>query len=601
MGEHQKYSFLITPTCADAQVFFARKKSRGFMPRLKKFLGKDQVTAPFNPFRFRLICLGVLACMVFLLARVADLQLINHPMLEHEADQRSLRTVTLPTPRGTLLDRNGDALALSVPSRDIIADPQRVLEAHPDFSSAKWQYLANALNQSPDQIAAQINASGERRFLYLGRKIELGLAKDIAQLHLKGISTQYDDSRFYPMSEAAAPLLGIVGTDNRGLNGLERGYDKLLQGEPGYEKYRQDGDGNIIAMIDYQPPQQSPTVQLSIDKFDQYTLYTKLRDGVLLNKADSGAAVLIKIDTGEILGMASYPSYNPNHFDNVSPAQMRNAAINDSYEPGSTVKPLVVMEGLERKLVRPDSVIDTTPYYVNGHLIRDVGHWSRLTMTGILQKSSDIGVSHIALAMPAQVLVNTYSNFGLGKPTGLGLTGESVGYFPAHRQRWADIERATFSFGYGLRVTPLQIAREYATLGSYGVYRPLSITKVTPPVLGTRVANAETVQQVIHMMESDALPGGSGVRAAVPGYRLAIKTGTAEKMGPEGKYDGGYINYTAGVAPASDPQVALVVMINHPTAGDHFGGSVAAPVFGNIIGAVLKHMNVAPDAVVGHG
>ncbi|KGT86442.1 peptidoglycan synthase [Erwinia typographi] len=567
------------------------------MSRLKKLLAKDQAKSPFHPLRFRLICVGVFACLVVLLARVGDLQLINHPMLEKQADERSLRTVALPTNRGTLLDRNGEALALSVPSRDIIADPQRVLEAHPDFTSAKWEYLANALDQRPEQIASQINANPKRRFLYLGRKIELGIAKDIAKLHLAGISTVYDDSRFYPMSDATGPLLGIVGADNSGLTGLEKGFDKVLQGTPGEEKYRQDANGNIVAMLNYEPPHQPPTVQLSIDKFDQYTMYSKLRDGVLLNKADSGAAVLIKIDTGEILGMASYPSFNPNNFVNVSANQMRNTAINDSYEPGSTVKPLVVMEGLIRKLVRPDSVLDTTPYRVNGHLIRDVGHWPRLTMTGILQKSSDIGVSHIALAMPAEVLVNTFSSFGLGKPTGLGLTGESVGYFPLHRERWADIERATFSFGYGLRVTPLQIAREYATLGSFGVYRPLSITKVTPPVIGTRVADEDTVRSVVHMMESDALPGGSGVRAAVPGYRLAIKTGTAEKMGDSGKYDGGYINYTAGVAPASNPQVALVIMINHPTAGDHFGGSVAAPVFGNIIGPVLKHMNVAPDAL----
>jgi len=570
------------------------------MPPFKKTPSKSQPNPTFNPLRFRLICAGVLVCLAVLLVRVADLQLINHPMLEKEADERSLRTVTLPTNRGTLLDRNGDALALSVPSRDIIADPQRVLEAHPDFTDAKWTYLAGALEQRPEQIAAQINANPSRRFLYLGRKIELGIAKDISRLHLKGISTVYDDSRFYPMSEATAPLIGIVGADNTGLTGLEKSFNKVLKGTPGIEKYRQDASGNIVAMINYEPPTQPPTVQLSIDKFDQYTLYSRLRDGVLLNKADSGAAVLIKINTGEILGMASYPSFNPNNFVNVSPAQMRNTAINDSFEPGSTVKPLVVMEGLIRKLVRPDSVLDTTPYRVNGHLIRDVGHWPRLTMTGILQKSSDIGVSHIALAMPAEALVNTYYSFGLGKPTGLGLTGESVGYFPLHRERWADIERATFSFGYGLRVTPLQIAREYATLGAFGVYRPLSITKVTPPVLGTRVADEQTVRTVVHMMESDALPGGSGVRAAVPGYRLAIKTGTAEKMGDSGKYDGGYINYTAGVAPASNPQVALVIMINHPTAGDHFGGSVAAPVFGNIIAAVLKHMNIPPDALYDH-
>jgi len=350
-------------------------------------------------------------------------------------------------------------------------------------------------------------------------------------LHLQGLTSVYDDSRYYPMAEAAAPLIGIVGADNKGLNGLEHSFDTLLQGVPGKEKYRQDRHGNIISMLSYQPPTQPPTVQLSIDKFIQYTMFSKLRDGVVLNKADSGAAVMVRVDTGEVLGMASYPSYNPNNYEGANAAQMRNVAINDSFEPGSTVKPLVVMEGLQRHLVRPDSVLDTTPYSVNGHLIRDVGHWPRLTMTGILQKSSDIGVSHIALAMPADVLVNTYRSFGLGRSTGLGLTGESVGYFPLHRQRWADIERATFSFGYGLRVTPLQIAREYATLGSFGLYRPLSITKVTPPVVGTRVADEDVVRSVVHMMESDALPGGSGVRAAVPGYRLAIKTGTAEKMG----------------------------------------------------------------------
>ncbi|MDF7658812.1 penicillin-binding transpeptidase domain-containing protein [Erwiniaceae bacterium L1_54_6] len=567
------------------------------MPPPKKYQGTDSSRSSFNRYRYNLICVGVLGCLGLLLTRIADLQLLNHPMLEHEADQRSLRTVTLPTNRGTLVDRDGETLALSVPSRDIIADPKRVLEANPDFTSAKWRYLTTALNLSPEQLRAQITDNPNKRFIYLGRKIELGIAKDITELHLKGISSEDNDSRFYPMSEAAAPLLGIVGADNTGLNGLEKGYNAVLEGKPGKEEYRQDGDGHIISMIDYEPPQSPPTVQLSIDKFDQYTLYSALRDGVLLNKADSGAAVLVKIDTGEILAMASYPSFNPNNYESASPADMRNTAINDSYEPGSTVKPLVVLEGLERHLINPDSVIDTSPYVVNGHVIRDVGHWPRLTITGILQKSSDTGASHIALAMPAQAIVDTYQAFGLGKPTGLGLTGESVGYFPLHRQRWADIERATFSFGYGLRVTPLQIAREYATLGSFGIYRPLSITKVTPPVMGVQVANPVTTQIVVHMMESDVLPGGSGLRAAVPGYRLATKTGTAEKMGTDGKYDGGYINYTAGVAPASHPDVALVVMVNHPTAGDHFGGSVAAPIFGKIMGPVLKHMNVPPDAI----
>lgn len=559
---------------------------------------KSNAQPHFYSKRFALICLGIVCCMLFLLARVGYLQLLNHPMLERQADQRSLRSTVIPADRATIADRNGHPLALSVASKDIIADPFRILQLHSDLNSPKWQYLASALNMPLSQLQQTITSDPQRRFVYLGRKVEQGIANDIGLLHLSGISSRHDDSRYYPMSEAAANLVGIVGTDNEGLNGIEKGFNSLLEGKPGMREYRQDGHGNVIGILKDVPPQQPPTVNLSIDSYMQYVMYSRLSAGVIQNQADSGAAVLVDVNTGEILGMASYPSYNPNNYVGVQPKDMRNVAISDSFEPGSTVKPLVVMAGLARKMIRPDSVIDTHPYTVNGHLIRDVGHWPALTVTGVLQKSSDIAVSHIALAMPAQVLVQLYQSFGLGKPTDLGIGGESSGYFPLHRERWADIERATFSFGYGLRVTPLQIAREYATIGSFGIYRPLSITKVTPPVLGTRVMSQDVVQTVVHMMESDALPGGSGLSAAVPGYRLAIKTGTAEKMGASGKYDGGYINYTAGVAPASNPRVALVVMVNNPQAGKHFGGSVAGPIFGQIMGQVLNHMNIAPDALV---
>lgn len=559
---------------------------------------KSNAQPHFYSKRFALICLGIVCCMLFLLARVGYLQLLNHPMLERQADQRSLRSTVIPADRATIADRNGHPLALSVASKDIIADPFRILQLHSDLNSPKWQYLASALNMPLSQLQQTITSDPQRRFVYLGRKVEQGIANDIGLLHLSGISSRHDDSRYYPMSEAAANLVGIVGTDNEGLNGIEKGFNSLLEGKPGMREYRQDGHGNVIGILKEVPPQQPPTVNLSIDSYMQYVMYSRLSAGVIQNQADSGAAVLVDVNTGEILGMASYPSYNPNNYVGVQPKDMRNVAISDSFEPGSTVKPLVVMAGLARKMIRPDSVIDTHPYTVNGHLIRDVGHWPALTVTGVLQKSSDIAVSHIALAMPAQVLVQLYQSFGLGKPTDLGIGGESSGYFPLHRERWADIERATFSFGYGLRVTPLQIAREYATIGSFGIYRPLSITKVTPPVLGTRVMSQDVVKTVVHMMESDALPGGSGLSAAVPGYRLAIKTGTAEKMGASGKYDGGYINYTAGVAPASNPRVALVVMVNNPQAGKHFGGSVAGPIFGQIMGQVLNHMNIAPDALV---
>jgi len=559
---------------------------------------KTSAQPHFYTKRFALICLGIVCCMALLLGRVGYLQLLNRPMLEKQADSRSLRTTIIPASRGTIVDRNGHPLALSVPSRDIIADPFRIAQLHSDLNSPKWQYLASALQMPLPQLQQMITSDPTKRFIFIGRKVEYGIAKDIAQLHLGGISSQHDDSRYYPMSEAAANLVGIVGTDNEGLTGLERGFNTLLEGKPGLREFRQDGAGNVIGILKDVPPQQPPTVNLSIDSFVQYVMYSALRDGVTYNQADSGAAVMVDVNTGEILGMASYPSFNPNNYAGTAVGDMRNVAVSDSFEPGSTVKPLVVMAGLSRHLIRPDSVLDTRPYVVNGHLIRDVGHYPALTITGVLQKSSDIGVSHIALAMPAQVLVDQYRAFGLGRPTDLGIGGESSGYFPLHRQRWADIERATFAFGYGLRVTPLQIAREYATIGALGVYRPLSITKVTPPVIGTRVMPQDVVKTVVHMMESDALPGGSGVPAAVPGYRLAIKTGTAEKMGTSGKYDGGYINYTAGVAPASNPRVALVVMVNNPKAGRHFGGTVAGPIFGKIMGQVLNHLNISPDALI---
>ncbi|MCI4153896.1 peptidoglycan glycosyltransferase FtsI, partial [Dickeya dianthicola] len=328
----------------------------------------------------------------------------------------------------------------------------------------------------------------------------------------------------------------------------------------------------------------------------QALVYRELNNAVAFNKAESGTAVLVDVNTGEVLAMANSPSYNPNNLTGTPTDVIRNRAITDIFEPGSTVKPMVVMTALQRNVVKENAVLNTLPYYINGHEIKDVARYSELTLTGVLQKSSNVGVSHLALAMPASALVDTYSRFGLGKATNLGLVGESLGLYP-NRQRWSDIERATFSFGYGLMVTPLQLARVYATIGSFGIYRPLSITKVDPPVPGERVFSEPIVRTVVHMMESVALPGGGGTKAAVKGYRIAIKTGTAKKVGPDGKYINKYIAYTAGVAPASNPRFALVVVINDPQAGKYYGGAVSAPVFGAIMGGVLRTMNIEPDAL----
>ncbi len=551
----------------------------------------------FSNVRYNILLAGIALIFIVLVARLTGLQLFDHAVLENAADRRSVRTLALPAQRGTLTDRYGVVLAMSVPARDIIADPKRIAAAHPDFAEARWAFLADLLDITPEELRRTIQDNSDKEFLFLKKKSPLSLSRAVSQLHLPGISQKYNENRYYPLGEVSASLIGVTGAENRGLSGIEQSFNTVLRKDFGVKKIRKNARGGVISVIQYDAPETAPAIRLSIDSVLQYIVYSRLREGVEQHHAQSGAAVLVSVNTGEILAMASYPSFNPNRFSGATSAEMRNVAINDSFEPGSTVKPFVILEGLRRHIISSSTLLDTRPFRVDGHLIRDVGYWPALTPTGILQKSSDTGVSHIALAMPSDALVKTYSSFGLGKPTGLGLPGESTGYFPFSRHRWADIERATFAFGYGLRVTPLQLARAYATLGACGVYHPLSVTRLSAPVYGEQVADPKLADAVIRMMESDVLPGGSGVRAAVPGYRLAIKTGTAEKLGAGGKYDGGHITYTAGVAPASRPEVALVVVINNPKAGQHFGGSVAAPVFGQIIGPVLTRLKIAPDAL----
>lgn len=301
-----------------------------------------------------------------------------------------------------------------------------------------------------------------------------------------------------------------------------------MTGKPGRRLVRKDKHGNVIENITEVPPVPAHNLQLSIDERLQTVTEDALDNAVRWNKAESGAAVLIKIDTGEILAMASYPDFNPNNRDSATLDDFRNRAISDTFEPGSTVKPLVIATALQQGIVQPDSVVDTHPFVLDGHRIRDVGYYPELSLTGILQKSSDTGVSHLSLAMPVQHLIDTYKAFGFGEPTGLGLTGESAGLMP-HRRYWGQLDRATFAFGYGLMVTPLQLAHVYATIGGFGIARPLSITRIDPPVMGTRVMPESIVHSVEHMMESVALPGGGGTKAAVRDYRVAVKPARRRK------------------------------------------------------------------------
>ncbi|WP_449826306.1 peptidoglycan glycosyltransferase FtsI [Mangrovibacter yixingensis] len=553
-------------------------------------------TGNFISWRFGLLCLAILLSLVLLLGRVGWLQIISPGPLVQQEDMRSLREEPIIMPRGMIEDRNGDPLAVSVPVEAIWADPKTVIEKGGVKVNDRWQALASALKISLNSLSERINQNPQGRFIYLARQVDPEQAHWIDKLNLPGIALREESRRFYPSGHIASNLLGFTNIDGQGIEGIEKSFNSQLLGKEGKRLVRKDRYGHVVENITEVPGTPAHNIILSIDKRLQAVTEDALSNAVRWNKADSGASVLIDVRTGEILAMASYPTYNPNNRDGAKLDDFRNRAISDTFEPGSTVKPMVIMTALKAGIVKPDDVIDTHPYVVDGHRIRDVGWYPELSLTGILQKSSDTGVSHLSLAMPIQDLITTYKAFGFGQSTGLGLTGESSGYMP-HKRFWSQLDRATFAFGYGMMVTPLQLAHVYATIGSFGISRPLSITRVDPPVVGTRVMPEKIVHEVEHMMESVALPGGGGIKAAVKDYRVAVKTGTAKKIGPDGKYIDNYIAYTAGVAPASDPRFALVVVINNPSNGKYYGGAVSAPVFSQIMGNVLQLENIEPDGI----
>ncbi|CAK9886041.1 MAG: Peptidoglycan D,D-transpeptidase FtsI [Candidatus Erwinia impunctatus] len=553
--------------------------------------------ASFVSWRFALLCGCIFIALVGLMSRMAYLQVFNPDELVREGDMRSLRVQEVPTSRGLITDRSGRPLAVSVPVNAIWADPKELHDKGGITLDSRWKALSDALSIPLDQLSARVEANPGGRFVYLARQVNPAIGEYIKKLKLPGIHLREESRRYYPAGQVTSQLIGFTNIDGQGIEGVEKSFDKWLTGQPGERTVRKDRYGRVIEDISSVDSRAAHNLTLSIDERLQALVYRELNNAVAFNKAESGSAVLVDVNTGEVLAMANSPAYNPNNLAGASKDVMRNRAITDIFEPGSTVKPMVVMTALQRGIVKENSVLVTEPYRVNGHEIKDVARYNELTLTGVLQKSSNVGVSKLALAMPPSALVDTYSRFGLGKPTNLGMVGESSGLYP-QRQRWSDIERATFSFGYGLMVTPLQLARVYATIGSYGINRQLSITKVDPPVAGQRVFPESVVRSVMHMMESVALPGGGGVKAAIKGYRIAIKTGTAKKVGPDGKYVNKYIAYTAGVAPASQPRFALVVVINDPQAGKYYGGAVSAPVFGVIMGGVLRTMNIEPDALV---
>ena len=535
------------------------------------------------------VFLGLMA----LVAQAAYMQIINADSLMGEADKRSLRTQEIQFVRGSILDRNGQLLSVSVPMYSVVADPKFIFDENSLKDKERWQKLAEALGISYSNLVKRVEKDPKSRFVYLSRQISPTLAQYVKELKITGIILKMEARRFYPRVEETAHLIGYTNIDGAGIEGIEKSFDSMLVGKSGSMTYRKDRFGNIVENISDVKKYDAQDVTLSIDEKLQSMVYREIKKAVAENKAESGTAVLVDVRTGEVLAMANAPSYNPNNRVGVKSELMRNRAITDTFEPGSTVKPFVVLTALQRGAVRRDEIVNTGPLILNGHEVKDVAPRDQLSLDGILENSSNRGVSRLALRMPPSALMETYQNAGLGKPTDLGLIGEQSGLLNANRARWSDIERANVAYGYGLNATPLQIARAYVTLGSFGIYRPLSITKVDPPVVGQRVFSEKITREVVNMMEKVAIKNG---RAMVEGYRVGIKTGTAKKL-ENGRYVDKYVAYTAGIAPITDPRYALVVLINDPKAGQYYGGAISAPVFSSIMSYALRSNNVPPDGV----
>ncbi|MBL4828812.1 MAG: peptidoglycan glycosyltransferase FtsI [Aliivibrio sp.] len=563
----------------------------------KKNSNKRMTKAPptLIQWRFGVIVFFIFLSMALLIARAGYIQIIEPESLIQQGDMRSIRVKSLPSARGIISDRNNEQLAVSVPVQAVWADPVTIYKNGGLAELQRWYALADVLGIKRKSLIAKIEKNKKRRFVYLQRQVSPAMSAYIQKLKLAGIGLKDESRRYYPSGEVSAHVIGVTGIDGHGLEGVERSYDGWLTGEPGRRTVRKDRYGRVVENISLKKREEGKPLTLSIDQRLQAISYRAIKQAVADYRAMSGSVIIIDVHTGEVLTMVNAPSYNPNNRSELQSFRMRNRTITDSMEPGSTVKPFVVLSALETNTADLNTVIDTGNgmMQLGGSRVRDSVKVGKADLTTILKKSSNIGVATLALNMPLQDLLATYNAMGLGEESGLSLIGEASGIFP-NRRRWSKFEIATLAFGYGLSVTPIQLAHAYATLGAYGKLRPLSILKVTGDIPGKQVVDEANARAVLMMLETVTQKGGTATKAAVPGYRVAAKTGTSRKAA-KGGYSDEYMTITAGVAPVSDPQIALVVVINEPQGDQYYAGQVAAPVFSEVLKSALQILNIAPD------
>jgi cell division protein FtsI (penicillin-binding protein 3) len=542
-----------------------------------------------------LMVLMVLACAT-LVAGAYYQQILRKDDLQARADRKYLSPVKVPAHRGVITDRNGEILAVSTPVESVWADPRLF---KPDAGQLKA--LAKILKTRASDLEKLLLRHSSKSFVFLARSLSHDEARGVVEkaeaLGLDGIGLRREYRRYYPAGEVFAHIIGFAGRDDNGLEGVELLYDEQLRGVPGRKWVIRDARRRMIEDVEnIESPKEGEDLVLSLDRRLQFLTYRALKTAVAKHKAKSASAVLLDARTGEVLAMANQPSYNPNGDRSKIGSRVRNRAVTDAYEPGSTMKPLTVAAALDARVIAVDDVIDTGPgqMRVGRNRVRDHHPLGVIDLATLLRKSSNVGAAKVAMAMPREQFWGYLSRLGFGTAAGVGFPGEAVGRL-SHPDTWANIDHATLSFGYSLSMSTLQLARAYAVLAADGLRRPVSLLKVDTPPPAERVFSAEVARAVRTMLESVVSAEGTAPKAAVPGYRVSGKTGTVKKLGPDGYKGKIYRSLFAGMAPASDPRLVLVVMVDEPRGKSYYGGSVAGPVFSEIVTQALRLLNVPPD------
>lgn len=544
------------------------------------------------PIRRWLVLSFFLCGMVVLASRAVYLQLLNNDFLKEHGDARSIRVVDIPSHRGVIVDRNGEQLAMSTPVDSIWATPRKVFE-----DVERFPELADAMGLTVKELHETLRDRMNREFIYLKRHANPALVKKVQELGIRGVATQREYKRYYPAAEVASHIIGFTNIDDQGQEGLELAYDDWLSGKTGKKRVLKDRLNRIVENIEsIEPSEPGKELKLSIDRRIQYLAYRELAAAVKYHRAKGGSLVMLDVRTGEVMAMVGQPSYNPNNRKKLKSHFYRNRAVTDVFEPGSTMKPFSVVAGLEAGTYKPHTPINTSPGYmkVGDHTVRDMRNYGQIDVTKVITKSSNVGASKIVLSLEPEKYWDVLSRLGFGQQTGSAFPGESSGLLNPYNT-WSDVEMATMSFGYGLSVTPLQLAHAYSVLANGGVLLPVSFLKVEGSVSGKRVLEEKITRQVMKMLETVVSAKGTGKRAAIRGYRVIGKTGTVHKSVRGGYSEDRYLSLFAGIAPASQPRFAMVVLIDEPNSGDHYGGVVAAPVFSRVMEGTFRILNIPPD------